>query len=64
MNKKDQIKQWTRLEVIKDYKFYIVSLNMLAGPWIITGIFIYQSFISEAKDGIYLLFQKLLCFTQ
>ena len=22
---------------------------MLAGPWIITGIFIYQSFISEAK---------------
>ena len=48
-HKKDQIKQWTRLEVIKDYKFYIVSLNMLAGPWIITGIFIYQSFISEAK---------------
>ena len=48
-DKKDHIKQWTRLEVIKDYKFYIVSLNMLAGPWIITGIFIYQSFISEAK---------------
>ena len=44
-DKKDHIKQWTRLEVIKDYKFYIVSLNMLAGPWIITGIFIYQSFI-------------------
>ena len=48
-NKKNQIKQWTRQEVIKDYRFYIVSLNMLAGPWIITGIFIYQSFISEAK---------------
>ena len=48
-DKKDQVKQWTRLEVIRDYKFYIVSLNMLAGPWIITGIFIYQSFISEAK---------------
>ena len=48
-NKKDAVKQWTRLEVIKDYRFYIVSLNMLAGPWIITGIFIYQSFISEAK---------------
>tara|TARA_B100001559_G_scaffold280615_1_gene253731 strand:+ start:441 stop:1649 length:1209 start_codon:yes stop_codon:yes gene_type:complete len=47
--KKDKIKDWTRLEVIKDYKFYIVSLNMLAGPWIITGIFIYQSFISESK---------------
>jgi predicted MFS family arabinose efflux permease len=62
-NKKDQIKQWTRLEVIKDYKFYIVSINMLAGPWIITGIFIYQSF-QKQKDGIYLLFQKLLCFIQ
>ncbi len=48
-NEKDQIKDWTRSEVIRDYKFYIISLNMLAGPWIITGIFIYQSFISEAK---------------
>ena len=48
--KKDIIKDWTRLEVIKDFKFYIVSLNMLAGPWIITGIFIYQSFITEAKS--------------
>ena len=48
--KKDIIKNWTRLEVIKDFKFYIVSLNMLAGPWIITGIFIYQSFITEAKS--------------
>ncbi len=47
--KKVKIKDWTRLEVIKDYRFYIVSLNMLAGPWIITGIFIYQSFISDAK---------------
>ncbi len=47
--KKERIKNWTRLEVIKDYRFYIISLNMLAGPWIITGIFIYQSFISDAK---------------
>ena len=48
-NKENKIKDWSRLEVIKDYKFYIVSLNMLAGPWIITGIFIYQSFISDSK---------------
>ncbi len=47
--KKNIIKSWSRLEVIKDYRFYIISLNMLAGPWIITGIFIYQSFISEQK---------------
>ena len=44
-----KIKSWKRKEVVKDYRFYIVSLNMLAGPWIITGIFVYQSFISEAK---------------
>ncbi len=45
----DKIKDWKRIEVVKDYRFYIISLNMLAGPWIITGIFIYQSFISDAK---------------
>ncbi len=44
-----RIKSWKRKEIIKDYRFYIISLNMLAGPWIITGIFVYQSFISEAK---------------
>ena len=48
-NKKIKIKSWTRRDVIKDYKFYIVSLNMLAMPWIATGVFVYQSFISESK---------------
>ena len=43
------IKSWKRREVIKDYRFYIVSLNMLAMPWIATGVFVYQSFISESK---------------
>tara|TARA_A100001011_G_scaffold395135_1_gene489288 strand:+ start:683 stop:1891 length:1209 start_codon:yes stop_codon:yes gene_type:complete len=46
---KIKIKNWKRKEVIKDYRFYIISLNILAGPWIITGIFVYQSFISDAK---------------
>ena len=44
-----KIKQWKRVEVLKDYRFYIISLNMLAMPWIITGVFVYQSFISESK---------------
>ncbi len=44
-----QIKSWKRREVIKDYRFYIVSLNMLAMPWIATGVFVYQSFISDSK---------------
>ena len=37
-----EIKQWQRIEVIKDYRFYIVCLNMLAMPWIATGVFVYQ----------------------
>jgi predicted MFS family arabinose efflux permease len=47
--KKLKIKSWKRREVVKDYRFYIVSLNMLAMPWIATGIFVYQSFISKSK---------------
>ena len=44
-----KIKSWNRKEVIKDYRFYIVSLNMLAMPLIATGVFVYQSFISDSK---------------
>jgi predicted MFS family arabinose efflux permease len=47
--KKIRIKSWRRRDVIKDYRFYIVSLNMLAMPWMATGIFVYQSFISDSK---------------
>ena len=44
-----KIKNWKRKEVLKDYRFYIISLNMLAVPWIFTGIAVYQSFISDSK---------------
>ena len=44
-----KIKSWQRVEVIKDFRFYIVSLNMLAMPWVATGVFVYQSFITESK---------------
>jgi len=47
--KKIKIQSWRRKDVIKDYRFYIVSLNMLAMPWMATGIFVYQSFIAESK---------------
>ena len=33
------IKQWKRIEVLKDYRFYIVCMTMLAMPWIATGTF-------------------------
>jgi predicted MFS family arabinose efflux permease len=53
-NKKIEIKSWRRRDVLSDLRFYIVSLNMLAMPWIATGVFVYQSFISESKMwGIY-----------
>ena len=48
-NKKIKIKSWRRKEVVKDYRFYIISLNMLAMPWLATGTFVYQSFISDSK---------------
>ena len=48
-NRKIKIKSWRRRDVLKDYRFYIVSLNMLAMPWMATGVFVYQSFISESK---------------
>ena len=57
--KEIEIKQWKRVEVIKDYRFYIISLNMLAMPWIATGSFVYQSFISSSKGwGPYVIAQS------
>ena len=44
------IKSWKRTEVLKDYRFYILGANMLAMPWITTGIFVYQSFILSSKN--------------
>ena len=44
-----KIKSWRRREVLKDYRLYILSLNMLAMPWMATGVFVYQSFIAESK---------------
>ena len=43
----NKIKDWKRIEVLKDYRFYIISANMLAMPWIATGTFVYQSFVLE-----------------
>ena len=49
LKSKTKIKNWKRREILKDYRFYIISLNMLAMPWIFTGIAVYQSFIIESK---------------
>jgi len=62
--KEENIKQWSRKEVIKDYRFYIINMNMLAMPWIATGIFVYQSFITNSKDwGQYVIAQSFMSYS-
>ena len=67
-NKKEvitkEIKQWKRVEVLSDYRFYIVCMTMLAAPWIATGTFVYQSFITSSKDwGPYVIAQSFMVYS-
>ena len=63
LNEKD-FKQWKRIEVIKDYRFYIVCANMLAMPSIATGTFVYQSFILSSKNwGPYIIAQSFMSYS-
>jgi len=60
----NKIKDWKRIEVIKDYRFYIVCANMLAMPWIATGTFVYQSFILESKNwGPFIIAQSFMAYS-
>ena len=64
-NKKEvEIKQWKRREVIKDYRFYIISSNMLAMPWIFTGFAVFQSFVQTSKGwGPYVIAQSFMSYS-
>ena len=58
------IKNWKRIEVLKDYRFYILCANMLAMPWIATGTFVYQSFILSSKGwGPYVIAQSFMVYS-
>ena len=58
------IKQWKRSEVIRDYRFYIVTLNMLSMPSIATGVFVYQSFIISSKNwGPFIMAQSFMVYS-
>ena len=60
----DKIKDWKRIEVIKDFRFYIICANMLAMPWIATGTFVYQSFILESKNwGPFIIAQSFMVYS-
>jgi predicted MFS family arabinose efflux permease len=62
--KEENVKQWMRKEVIKDYRFYIINMNMLAMPSIATGIFVYQSFITNSKNwGQYVIAQSFMSYS-
>jgi len=59
-----KIKQWKRIEVIKDFRFYIICANMLAMPWIATGTFVYQSFILSSKNwGPFIIAQSFMAYS-
>ena len=45
-----EVKSWTRIEVLKDFKFYSILPAMLASSFIITGVVINQTFIIESKN--------------
>ncbi len=63
-DKEKNILQWKRIEVLKDYRFYIICLNMLAMPWIATGVFVYQSFITESKEwGTFVIAQSFMVYS-
>ena len=58
------IKQWKRAEVLKDYRFYIITLNMLSMPSIATGVFVYQSFIVSSKNwGPFIMAQSFMAYS-
>ena len=62
--KEKRVKQWKRIEVIKDYRFYIICANMLAMPWIATGTFVYQSFILSSKNwGSFIIAQSFMAYS-
>ncbi len=62
--KEKNIKQWKRIEVLKDFRFYIICANMLAMPWIATGTFVYQSFIISSKNwGPYVIAQSFMSYS-
>ena len=62
--KEVEIKQWKRTDVIKDYRFYIISLNMFAVPWIFTGFAVFQSFVQTSKGwGPYIIAQSFMSYS-
>ncbi len=41
--------QWTKSEVIRDIRFYLIQIAMMAPPFIVTGLFVHQVHLVQAK---------------
>ncbi len=42
-------RQWTQGEVLRDVRFYLIQIAMMAPPFMFTGFFIHQAHLAEAK---------------
>jgi MFS family permease len=42
-------RQWRQGEVLRDVRFYLIQLAMMAPPFMFTGLFIHQAHLAEAK---------------
>jgi len=64
VRKEKKIKNWTRKEVLFDFKFYIITLTMQVMPMIATGTFVYQSYITESKSwGNFIFAQAFMAYS-
>ncbi|NDV87620.1 MFS transporter [Aurantimonas aggregata] len=44
-----EMRNWTRGEVLRDWRFYVISLGVFAPPFIGTTIFFHQIYLTELK---------------
>ncbi|MBB4003576.1 MFS transporter [Aurantimonas endophytica] len=44
-----EMRNWTRGEVLRDWRFYVISLGVFAPPFIGTTIFFHQVYLTEIK---------------
>lgn len=45
----ESARQWSRAEVLKDRRFYLIAPAVIASSYIVTGLFFHQAHIAEVK---------------
>ena len=55
---------WTRLKVLRDFRFYLIIPNLIAAPFILTGLFFHAVHMANEKNWeITIIAQGLLLFS-